>query len=902
MSGENDYDELVMSLLESALDRSPEERAPYLRSVCRGDPALYEEVWSRVEWEQRMGGFLREPLLSPECVSPRLEAGTRLSDRFRIVREVGSGGMGVVYEAVDEKLDRRIAVKCAKLGFWNRLPPEARNAREVSHFNVCKVHDLHVTTTPLGEVDFLTMEFIDGETLAGRLKRSGKLPEGEARDIARQICAGLAQAHRQGVIHGDLKASNVLLAQSPEGGLRAVITDFGLAKLKLGDVGAHVMSERGGTIDYMAPELLRGGRASVATDLYALGVLFHVMLAGHPPRRLPEPPQTTHADSREGAQTKLDVAAETGSQREVEDLPSRWTRTITRCLEPRPEDRFDSAEQVWHALEGRRLVAKWVMAAMLALIVALLVTLWQLREKPGPPIRLAVLPFSIQGEPVPSADGIAYDVANRLSGLRRNFTVISPREATRYQVRTVQDAKSVLNATHVLEMRIQNSGKVILASAAVLDMSSGRAIRELKGDYSVDDTPLLTKALIATVTGALGLRSGISKELVSASAYPFYVQGIALVQRDGDSADQAIPYFRKAIEIDSRSALPYAGLAEAQLQKFSSGYGRQWLEQAQQAITKAKSLNADSVPVLLASGLLNQEQGFYEQAVRDISRAAEIDATSSDAWRRLATLYDRMNRPEEAIAAYQRAVAAQPGYYRHYSDFGIFYYNRGRYREAEELMRRVIELAPNLDSGHGNLGVFLMDQGRYREAEAAMLDALRLRQSLENLNNLGALYNYEGRDQEAIQFYEKSRALGRAHISLYLNLGDTYRRLGRYRESWDAYRQGKALAENEVSEDPRRSASRARLALFSARLGDTGRAEFEIGQALRMAPEDAKVMRVAALIYEVLKQRDKTMEILRSAPAAMLGELSRQPDLRELQQDSRFMELVSRKSREENAK
>ena len=106
-----------------------------------------------------------------------------------------------------------------------------------------------------------------------------------------------------------------------------------------------------------------------------------------------------------------------------------------------------------------------------------------------------------------------------------------------------------------------------------------------------------------------------------------------------------------------------AGGAEAQLQKFSSGYGRQWLEQAQQAITKAKSLNADSVPVLLASGLLNQEQGFYEQAVRDISRAAEIDATSSDAWRRLATLYDRMNRPEEAIAAYQRAVAAQPGYY-----------------------------------------------------------------------------------------------------------------------------------------------------------------------------------------------------------------------------------------------
>src|SRR5262249_14333882 len=134
--------------------------------------------------------------------------------------------------------------------------------------------------------DFLTMELIDGETLSARLKRTGPLPVAEARDISRQICAGLAQAHRQGVIHGDLKNSNILLTRPAEGALRAVITDFGLAKLMLGDDGVHAMSERGGTAEYMAPELFRGERATIATDIYALGVVLHLMLTGRAPRRI----------------------------------------------------------------------------------------------------------------------------------------------------------------------------------------------------------------------------------------------------------------------------------------------------------------------------------------------------------------------------------------------------------------------------------------------------------------------------------------------------------------------------------------------------------------------------------------------------------------------------------------
>ncbi len=866
-------DELVMSLVESALERSAEELEPYLRSVCGDNQDLYQDVRKRVEWEQRMGGFLRDPLIPSEIMNPRLEPGTRLADRFRIVREVGSGGMGVVYEAVDEKLNRRIAVKCAKAGFWARLPPEARSAREVSHYNVCKVHDVHTAPTPWGDLEFLTMELIEGETLTETLKRSGPLPVAKAHEIARQICAGLAQAHLQGVIHGDLKSSNILLAKSSEGTERAVITDFGLAKMMI-DGGPHAMSERGGTSDYMAPELFRGERASVATDIYALGVLLHVILTGNAPAR----------------------ASASADRREVKDLPSPWQRVIVRCLEPRAENRFQTVEAVWRALEGRRPFARWLIAAIVIMTVALVATLWGSREKPLPPIRLAVLPFSIAGGPVASADGIANDVANRLSGLRRNLAVISPREAIRNQIRTIADANRILNPTHVLETRLENNGTVILASAALIDTGTGRTIRDLKGDYAFSDAQVLTKALIATVTRALDLHSNISKELVSAAAYPDYIQGIALLQRDRRSSDEAITFFDKAVAIDGRSALPYAARAEAELDKYSHSYGNQWLDRAKQTISKAKSLNADAVPVLLASGSVNQAQGLYEQAVQDFSRATEIEENNADTLRRLAAVYDQMSRPQDANASYRKAIAVQPGSYRAYSDFAIFYYRRGRYREAEDLMGRVIELTPNLDSGHGNLGVFLMDDGHYQAAEKEMLQALHLRESAMNLSNLGALYNYEGRDQEAILFYERGLAIGPPTVADYLNLGDTYRRLDRGRESWDAYRQGRELAQSELVDDPRRSFSRADLALFCARLGDRGRAEFEIAQALQMSPEDGKVMRVAALTFEVLKQRSNTLKVLLNAPADVLGELSRQPDLHELQQDPAFIELVAKKS------
>lgn len=901
----------VEQIYHSAKERDPSQRHAFLAEACRGDEELRTEIESLLGHDTSGECPLDRPLLElvdgsaasrlatainldpdhPDVFAP----GTLLDERFRILRAAGSGGMSVVYEAFDIKLHKRVAVKCPKPGFSRRLPPEARAAREVSHFNVCKVYDLHEASTPLGEMEFLSMEFIDGQTLSGRIHREGPVPEREAREIARQICAGLAQAHSQGVIHGDLKPGNLMVVNAPRSAMRVVITDFGMATMPIVE-GASMAGVRGGTPDFMAPELFLRERSTVASDVYALGILFHVMLTGHPPKRIrrlaaARMPEARKADSQAETIPLEPVIVAADWQRSMENLPAPWSKLVGRCIAPCPADRYRSAEAVRDALQPRRLLLKG--GALATVLAALALAYWQYRPGPAdPPVRLAVLPLTVQGDPIPGAIGIGLDVADRLSGARPNFTVISPGEAQRYGVETRLNAKSFFGATHVLETRLRHSGATVAATAAVTDLASGyRLGQPLAGTYAADDSAAIAKAILATVTGAFQLRARVPTESVNRAAYPPYVQAMELLQQDDYNSDTAIPLFEKAIQLDPRSALPYAGLADAEIRKSDNLEGSKWLDMAGENVAKAEAINPDSVPVLLVSGAYRQRHGDYELALGSFTRATVLEPNNPEAWRRLAGAYEKAHRPNDAIATYRRAMKAQPNYYGNYLSLGSFYWHRNEFREAEDLYRRVATMAPDLATGQMDLGIALMQQGRYQEAEVPLLRALRLHRSLV-LMDVGGLYFAEERYAEAARFFEESLAAGTGSAYQYHDLGDAYRHLGKTREATKAYRSARDLWRKDVTRDPRDAYSRIMLALVSALLEDSDSARFEARQAFSLEPDNAEVMRDGVLMYEVLHQREEALKILQRAPPGLLSELSRQPDAKGLQQDPRFRELI----------
>jgi Protein kinase domain len=336
------------------------------------------------------------PVSSERGLLRTLRPGELVLERYQILRFVGAGGMGEVYEARDGQLGTTVALKTLALPALDdrqavlRMKSEVLLARRATHPNVCRIFDFGVHGRPgpggVEEIPFLTMELLEGHTLAQRL-RGGALTPAEATPIAAQILAGLGAVHAAGIVHRDLKPENVFLVAEPgQSGPRVVLMDFGLARSALSGASLTASGAVVGTVGYMAPEQLEGRAATPASDLYALGVVLFEMLAGRRP-------------------FSGDVSPALGLDA-VGGLPPAWRPAILRCLERGVTDRFAAVEEVRAALFGRvrrsragRLVAALGVAVALA---ALGWFGWRTLRMPEPLVAPA-LPQARARPPAPAA-------------------------------------------------------------------------------------------------------------------------------------------------------------------------------------------------------------------------------------------------------------------------------------------------------------------------------------------------------------------------------------------------------------------------------------------------------------------------------------------------------------------
>jgi Tol biopolymer transport system component len=343
----------VKRITADALERAEGDRALYVEAEVEGDEDLRKEVLRLISGcENAEPNFLSQHPWSARAVLEDIESGGTsflpgqvVCNRFEVVRFINTGGMGEVYEAWDTELRENVALKTIRpeIAAYPRIiesfKHEVKQARRISHRNICRVYDLFChETADSRRVWFLTMELLSGPTLREHLSRTGRLELERALPLIEQMVAGLQSAHDLGIVHKDFKSNNVMLVDTGQGGVRVVITDFGLA-LQLSSFGASEATSPGiGTPDYMAPEQKAGGEVGFAADQYSLGVVMYEICTGVLPPR----------DAR-GV-----LAADAASLPRGRGAEARWETVIRRCLEVRPEDRFASVGEIVPALAPKR--------------------------------------------------------------------------------------------------------------------------------------------------------------------------------------------------------------------------------------------------------------------------------------------------------------------------------------------------------------------------------------------------------------------------------------------------------------------------------------------------------------------------------------------------------------------
>jgi serine/threonine protein kinase/Flp pilus assembly protein TadD len=369
----------IKDIFNAALEVPLSERHKFVRTASDGDLELESEILRLLQADEHAGSYLESPLVpadvssQPESSPSLIQPGDVLCQRFRIDRLIGEGGMGQVFDAWDTVLRVRVALKTIRPEIADhpeslaRFRQEVLTARSLSHPNICRTFDLERETRVLDPLKgtlqtivFLTMEFLEGETLAERISQAGALAHNEAIAIAIQIASALSCAHDHGIVHGDIKPANVMLVRrggagsspkhAPINDLRVVITDFGLARVdplfKSHEFSSLTRSMLpGGTLAYMAPEQMEGSAISSATDIYAFGLVLFEMTTG----------QRAFASTNllEGMAQRL-MRSTALSSVHLSAIPAPWRNAIEGCLRSKPAERFRNTDEVISALQGRR--------------------------------------------------------------------------------------------------------------------------------------------------------------------------------------------------------------------------------------------------------------------------------------------------------------------------------------------------------------------------------------------------------------------------------------------------------------------------------------------------------------------------------------------------------------------
>ena len=672
--------------------------------------------------------------------------------RYRILEEIGAGGMGVVYRAQDERLNRVVALKVLPSGRFagqesrRRFSREALLLSQLNHPNIATVYDFDSQEG----LDFLVMEYIPGRTLS-ELLGPGALPEPEIARLGAQIAEGLAVAHENGVLHRDLKPGNLRIV--PDGRLK--ILDFGLAKW------VHPSADRPdqasltesqsvlGTLAYMAPEQLRGDPATVRSDVYSLGVVLYEMATGKRPF-----PTLTGYPLVHATLNQLPPAPRQVNREVSQALES----IVLRAIDKDPDLRYPSARALLDDLKKlgtaeaaavirtavHRPRAKWLTAgSLLALGLAMVGYLALPRFHPESPTLLAVLPFeNLSADPRQEyfSDGFTEQMITQIGKLDPNRVRVIARTSAMQYKRTRKPIRAIgreLGVQYVLAgsvQRVENQVRITAHLDRVQDQI------QLWTEFYDRDLPhvFAIQSDVATkIAAALELKLLPSRRLEIArlptsnlTAYDAYLLGrYEWNRRTEQGFRTAIRHFQRAIDLDSTFALAHAGLADAYwlLGSYRLAPRDEVMPKAKAAARRALAIDRELAEAHASLAAVEEEYDRnWSAAEEHYRRAIAFDPGYDTAHQWYGGFLTLMGRTVDAVREHQKARDLDPRSPIINADLAASLYYARHYAEAAEQCRTAIELDSTFVYAYNTLGLSLWQIGAHQQAISALQKAMTL--------------------------------------------------------------------------------------------------------------------------------------------------------------------------------
>lgn len=839
---------------------------------------------------------------------------------YVIKGKLGEGGMGIVYLARDTRLKRDVALKFLAKHIAKdqskhaHFRVEAQAAAVLNHPNIAQVYSIEEAN---GEL-CIVLEYVEGQELK-EVVDEDRLTIEEKTKVAKEIAEGIKGAHEKGIIHRDIKSRNIMIDVSN----KVKIMDFGLARLE-GSESSNTKDTTAGTTAYMAPEQLRGNEADHRSDIWSYGVVLYELFTGQLPFQGIHEAAIMYSITEEEPQP---------INPEVNDIPEKIRHVINRCLEKRPEDRYQKISEVIDDLKdeshpkrltaggedlSKRKVYLAVGTGLTILALSAFMFYWSsefdLMGSVPEKMYLAVLPienFSDDPELQAISDGLAETFSYRLSELEQyegSYWVTPASEIRKENVASAPQANKIFGVTLAIASSIQtirDSTKMIIQ---LIDAENVRTIGAKQVVVHSDNLAQLEQEGIRAMLSMLRidlqpdmektLREGIPAD---PKAYEFYLKGRASLQKDDnlEILDAAIGHFQDALELDPDFALAHAGLGESYWRQYMVTRDVSFVEKATASLEMAQTINSELPAVQYLMGLLENGTGNFREAISHYQNALDLDPKYTAAHREMAVAYENLGEFEKADSIYKRIIEQKPEYWGGYRYIGDYYLATGELELAVENLQRAKNLSPQNSATYSNLGIAYFYLSELDSAQVMFEQSLALDESPITASNLAAIYFRNGRYSEAAEMYEK--------VLENDSYSDQYKFWGNYAVSvkWskglegenDLYRTAIEKAKSQLDVNANDPVVLSDIAVFYSDLENSEQAIDYIEKALSMNQEDIDILVNAVSTYENLGMRQEALEWVRADITSRIEWL---PDLQLLKNDSDYIELKEKLLKQES--